>query len=97
MNDVQNLLIQFYEILGQEHVFVDEQTKNDYAHDETENLHFLPDIVIKPKTAEEISAVMKICNQHLIPVTPRGAGTGLSGGALPHLGGVLISFERMNK
>jgi len=38
---------------------------------------------------------MKICNQHKIPVTPRGAGTGLSGGALPHLGGVLVSFERM--
>ena len=39
---------------------------------------------------------MKICNQDKIPVTPRGAGTGLSGGALPHLGGVLISTERMN-
>ncbi len=96
MNDIQNVLTQFYEILGNAYVFIDEQTKNDYAHDETENLHFLPDIVIKPKTATEISAVMKICNQHRIPVTPRGAGTGLSGGALPHLGGVLISFERMN-
>ena len=96
MNDIQNVLTQFYEILGNAYVFIDEQTKNDYAHDETENLHFLPDIVIKPKTAAEISAVMKICNQHRIPVTPRGAGTGLSGGALPHLGGVLISFERMN-
>ncbi len=64
--------------------------------DETENLHFLPDIVVKPRTAEEISKIMIICNAENIPVTPRGAGTGLSGGALPHVGGVVISFERMN-
>jgi glycolate oxidase len=86
----------FKDIAGSPYVFTDEESLDNYAHDETENLHFLPDIVIKPRTAEEISAIMKICNQHKIPVTPRGAGTGLSGGALPHLGGVLISFERMN-
>src|SRR6187549_2139441 len=86
----------FKAIVGENFVLYNEEVLNKYAHDETENLHFLPDVVIKPRTAEEISAVMKLCNQHLIPVTPRGAGTGLSGGALPHLGGVLISFERMN-
>lgn len=86
----------FRNIAGSSNVFTDEESLNNYAHDETENLHFLPDIVIKPRTAEEISAVMKICNEQKIPVTPRGAGTGLSGGALPQLGGVLISFERMN-
>ena len=86
----------FKKIAGEAFVFTDEDSLNNYAHDETENLHFLPDIVIKPRTTEEISAIMKICNEHKIPVTPRGAGTGLSGGALPHLGGVLISFERMN-
>lgn len=86
----------FKNIIGDAFVFTDEESLNNYAHDETENLHFLPDIVIKPRTAEELSDVMKICNKHKIPVTPRGAGTGLSGGALPHFGGVLISFERMN-
>jgi len=86
----------FKAIAGEQYVFVDEESLDKYAKDETENLHFLPDVVIKPRTAKEISAVMAICNEHLIPVTPRGAGTGLSGGALPHLGGVLISFERMN-
>lgn len=86
----------FKDILGEEYVFTDEESLHAYAHDETENLHFLPDIVIKPRTAEEISAVMKICNKNSIPVTARGAGTGLSGGALPHFGGVLVSFERMN-
>ena len=86
----------FKKITGDAWVFVDAESLNNYAHDETENLHFLPDIVIKPRTAKEISQIMVICNQHKIPVTPRGAGTGLSGGALPHLGGVLLSMERMN-
>ncbi len=87
----------FRQIAGDDFVFVDEEVLGNYAHDETEDLHFLPDVVIKPGSAEEISAILKICNQHKIPVTPRGAGTGLSGGALPHLGGVLLSIERLNR
>ncbi|HEY0750084.1 MAG TPA: FAD-binding oxidoreductase, partial [Chitinophagaceae bacterium] len=87
----------FKSIVGGNYVFVEEEVLNAYAHDETEDLHFLPDVVIKPRTAEEISAILKICNQNKIPVTPRGAGTGLSGGALPHLGGVLLSIERLNQ
>ncbi|MEJ7610817.1 MAG: FAD-linked oxidase C-terminal domain-containing protein [Ferruginibacter sp.] len=89
-------LVSFKNIVGEKYVFTDAETLDLFAKDETENLHFLPDIVIKPRTAEEISAIMRICNADKIPVTPRGAGTGLSGGALPHFGGVLISFERMN-
>lgn len=87
---------QFKKIVGEGFVFTDEESLNNYAHDETENLHFLPDIVIKPRSADEISAIMRLCNEYKIPLTPRGAGTGLSGGALPHLGGVLLSMERMN-
>src|SRR5665811_283858 len=86
----------FKTIVGKQFVFVDEENLYKYSHDETENLHYLPEVVIKPRSAEEISEIFKICNQYKIPVTPRGAGTGLSGGALPHLGGVLISTERMN-
>ena len=91
------LLARCKEIVGESFVFIDDESRDKYAHDETENLHFLPDIVVKPRTAEEISALMKICHAHRVPVTPRGAGTGLSGGALPHKGGLLISFERMNQ
>lgn len=87
----------FQRICGHQNVFVDEEVLNHYAHDETEDLHYLPDVVIKPASAEEISAILKICNEHRIPVTPRGAGTGLSGGALPHLGGLLLSVERLNR
>ena len=90
------LLETFKKITGEAWVLYDEETLHQYAHDETENLLFLPSVVIKPRTAEEISAILKICNERKIPVTPRGAGTGLSGGALPHLGGVLLSTERMN-
>src|SRR5437660_727887 len=86
----------FRQIVGDKHIVMDEESLRQYGHDETEHLYYLPQIVLKPRTAEEISAVMRICNQHGIPVTPRGAGTGLSGGALPQLGGVLISTERMN-
>src|SRR5215204_4309772 len=91
------VLNEFKSIVGENYVLYDEETLDHYAHDETENLHYLPDVVIKPRTTQEISALIKICNAKKIPVTPRGAGTGLSGGALPHLGGVVLSTERMNK
>ncbi|HEX2535400.1 MAG TPA: FAD-linked oxidase C-terminal domain-containing protein [Chitinophagaceae bacterium] len=86
----------FRRIVGDPYVFVDEEVLHHYAKDETEHLHYLPDVVIKPRTAEEIAAILKLCNAHRIPVTPRAGGTGLSGGALPHLGGVLLSVERLN-
>ncbi len=89
-----DFLEQFKQITGEQFVFVDDENRQHYSHDETEALSFLPDVVIKPRTVEEVSAIMKICNENLIPITPRGAGTGLSGGALPQFGGVLLSMER---
>jgi glycolate oxidase len=86
----------FQDIVGEKFVKTDDESLFHYSHDETEDLHYLPEVVIKPRTPEEISAILIICNKNKIPVTPRGAGTGLSGGALPHLGGVLLSTERMN-
>ena len=90
-------LEQLRSIVGKEHVFVDAETLEYFSYDHTENLRFLPEVVVKPASPDEISAILKLCNQSLIPVTPRGAGTGLSGGALPHLGGVLLSTERLNQ
>jgi len=87
---------QFKKIIGETFVFTDEEVLNNYSRDATEKLQFLPQVVLKPRTAQEISNILIICNQDLIPVTPRGGGTGLSGGALPWLGGVLLSTERMN-
>jgi glycolate oxidase subunit GlcD len=90
------LVQQFRQIVGEAYVLQDTVSLDAYGHDETEELHYRPEIVLKPRSAQEIAAVMRICNERRIPVTPRGAGTGLSGGALPQLGGVLISMERMN-
>ena len=89
-------IMQFKEIAGDKYVLADEAALNAHGHDETENLLFLPEVVIRPRTPEEISLIFRICNENNIPVTPRGAGTGLSGGALPQFGGVLISLDRMN-
>ena len=87
---------QLREIVGESYLLIDEESLKNYGHDETEDLLFLPEVVLRPRTTEEISAIMKLCNRERLPVTPRGGGTGLSGGALPHLGGVLISTDRMN-
>jgi glycolate oxidase len=83
-------------IVGASYVLVDAETLERFSHDETENLRFFPEVVVKPRTVDEISQILKLCNERLIPVTPRGAGTGLSGGALACKGGVLLSTERMN-
>lgn len=69
----------------------------EYGHDETEDLSFPPHLVLKPNSVDEISSIMKYCNEHRIPVTPAGARSGLSGGMLPVEGGVLISMEKFNK
>ena len=91
-----SLLEAFKAIVGADYIFTDEESFAKYGSDETEKLHFTPHVVVKPRTADEIAQLLKICNQHLIPVTPRGAGTGLTGGALPQLGGLVISMERFN-
>lgn len=75
----------------------DIDTLENYGHDETENLVFLPSVVLIPESTEEVSEILRYCNTHLIPVTPSGARTGLSGGALPVKGGVLLSMERFSK
>jgi len=90
------ILEQFKLIVGAANVFTDADSIEKYGKDETEQLHYAPQVIVKPRQASEIAQLLKICNEHLIPVTPRGAGTGLTGGALPHLGGLVISMERFN-
>lgn len=88
---------QFENIVGGQYIILDEARLIDYAHDKTEDYFFLPDLVIKPGTTQEVSEILKVCNSHKIPVTPRGAGTGMAGGALPIHKGVILSMERFNK
>lgn len=80
------------------HIYTGADINEDYARDEMPIYgKKMPELVVQPLTTEEVSAVMKICNDNLIPVTPRGAGTGLVGAAVPVLGGVLIDTSKMNK
>lgn len=83
-------------IVGEDAVITTHTDLEKYSHDETEDLTFYPDVAVKPKSPEEIAALMRLCNENLVPVTIRGGGTGLSGGALPIKGGLLISMERFD-
>ncbi|PWA07255.1 FAD-binding oxidoreductase [Flavobacterium psychrotolerans] len=91
------ILQQLDRIVGSAYLFTDEETRNHYGHDETEDYVFPPSVVIKPGTPEEISAILKVANEHKIPVTAIGARTGLSGGALSIHQGIGLSMERFNK
>src|SRR5215470_20065480 len=84
-------------ICGIANVFTDDESLTHFGHDETEELLYPPDVVVKPSTVEQISSILQYCNTHRIPVTPRGAGTGLSGGAIPHKAGVVLSVEKLNR
>lgn len=89
----------FASIVGQEHLLLPQQAEDmlRYTHDETEDLRYEPEVVLKPANAAEISRIMQYCHKNRIPVTPRGAGTGLSGGALAVHKGVILSTERLNR
>jgi glycolate oxidase len=84
-------------IVGSEFISSTKEQLEKYGQDETEDLVYLAEVVVKPQSIEQISAVAKLCNENKIPLTTRGAGTGLSGGALPVKGGVLLSMEKFNK
>ena len=87
----------FKSVIGHNYVFTAESIIKEYSHDETEDLSFPPEVVIKPSKTKEISEILRYCNKNLISVTPCGARTGLSGGSLPIHGGVVLSTERLNK
>ncbi len=84
------------DIVGKENVTTAKADLLCYSYDATQQ-KFLPDVVIHPQTAEEISLVMKMANAERIPVFPRGAGSGFTGGSLPVTGGIVLATERMNR
>ncbi len=87
-------------ICGPENVIAeDAAAMRKYGRDQVpgENYAHLPDVVVRPRTAQEIAEIVRLANRERIPVTPRAAGSGLSGGAVPAHGGILLSIERMNR
>jgi len=95
----EEILRRLRDIVGSQHVITDEEKMEAYSHDEIaeEQYAHMPEVVVKPRTAQEIAEIVKLANEKLVPVTPRGAGSGLSGGAVPIFGGILLSVERMNE
>lgn len=91
------VIAELKKIVTSQFVFTDQDTLLNYSHDQTEDLSFPPQVVVKPESAQQISEILKLANEHKIPVTPIGAQTGLSGGALSVFGGIGLSLERLNK
>lgn len=86
-----------YAALPEHALLVTEEERRPYECDGLTAYRQLPMIVALPETIEQVQAVMRICNEHEVPVVTRGAGTGLSGGALPHEQGVLLSLSKFNR
>lgn len=84
-------------IVGPSFLFLDDETRREYGHDETEDYVFPPAVVLKPGTPQEIAEILKVADTYDIPITPIGGRTGLSGGALAIHGGIGLSMERFNK
>ncbi len=100
-NHYNNLSSETYKqlqlIVGADFISSDKEQLEKYGQDETEDFVFFAEVVVKPQTTQQVASIAKLCSEAKIPLTTRGAGTGLSGGALPINGGVLLSMEKFNK
>jgi len=92
----KNIITELINAVGKENISTAKEDLICYSYDATSQ-KFLPDAVVFPKSATDISSILKLANKEVFPVVPRGAGSGFSGGSLPVKGGVVVSLERMNK
>ncbi|MFT4523533.1 MAG: glycolate oxidase [Bacteroidia bacterium] len=92
-----NLKTQLSAIIDRDLIYEDDASLLKYGQDQTEDLIFKPDVVVIPKSVQDVSSILKFCNANKIPVSPRGAGTGLSGACLPISGGISLSMEAFDK
>ncbi|MCX5798620.1 MAG: FAD-binding protein, partial [Proteobacteria bacterium] len=95
-NNINEFITKLKIFLKEEQVILDKENLSHYCYDATE-MRFMPDVAVLPVNTEEVSKVMKLAYENDIPVTPQGGRTGLSGGALPVKGGVVLSLLRMNR
>lgn len=86
-------------LVGVQNVVTDAGQMEIYSHDEVTDpaYHHMPEAVVFAENAQQVAAVVKLANEYIFPVVPRGAGTGLACGAVPIYGGVVLSLEKMNK
>jgi len=93
----KKLISQLRKIVGQEAVLTSKEDLNAYSYDGTATWAHMPDVVVLPTTTEQVSQILKLANENQIPVTPRGAGTNVSGGSIPIKGGIVLCTTRMDK
>ena len=93
----QGLIQEFQQILGREQVMVSEADRLTYAYDAAVLEPVLPALVVRPRSREALGRVVRLCNDHGLPLTVRGAGTNLSGGTIPHPGGVVVLTNALNR
>ena len=96
----EKIVDELEKIVGRKYVIYGDKEKLEaYSHDEVAEAQYahMPDVVVRPGYTEEVAEVVKLANHEKIPVTPRGAGSGLSGGAVPVYGGIVLLVDRMNK
>lgn len=93
------IIAELHAIVGPRNVLTDKDRLEVYSHDETtaEEYGHMPEVAVTPTSTEQVAEVVRLANRHRIPITPRGAGSGLSGGAIPSLGGIVLSVEKMNR
>lgn len=84
-------------IVGQENYQDSKTSLLSYSYDATPGFQSLPDAVISPRNKHEIADIVKLCNQHKIPIVPRGSGTNLSAGTTPLYGGIVLLMKHFNK
>lgn len=92
----QNVLEKLQQISGKDYVLTDKADLICYSYDATQR-QFLPDVVVHPGSVDEVSRIMKLANEHKIPVFPRGAGTGFTGGSVPTAGGIVLGLTRFDQ
>jgi glycolate oxidase len=93
---IERLISRCRQFLREEQIITDRERMSHFCYDATE-MRFMPDVVLMPCSTGEVSEILKTAHGEAIPVTPQGGRTGLSGGALPVKGGVLLSLLKMNK
>ena len=92
----KKLLNRLWEIVGKKYLLTTQQELVEFAADATKITH-MPDVVAFPESSEQISRILKLATENGFPVVPRGAGTGMSGGAVPVRGGVVLAMDRLNR
>ncbi|MFB0566030.1 MAG: FAD-binding oxidoreductase [Candidatus Aminicenantaceae bacterium] len=95
----EKIIDEIEKIVGRKNIIIESEKLLDYSHDEFSLTEIAkePELVVKPEKAEDVSAIIKLANREMIPVTPRGGATGLCGGCVPLEGGIVVSLENMNR